>query len=412
MRSAPSVPSHLVADMARFLMIPHAPIGLLAHLTACATVAGALRDRGHEPIFAYGGSRPELVERAGFDWHPVVEARGPMHWEWFENPDHLERMVSSQVGLVERLNPAALVTSAGFGRITAELTGIPELALMHSVAGTRYGRSALRAWMLRDAARHPTRLIGHLRARRHRPGSAAVIESLAEVLRRHGLSPLDRGTLVARAELVACATAPFLDPTLGLPPHWHYVGPLDYGTADSGPVRPSSGRDTPRVYISQGSSGSADLLRQAVEEVTGEGWRVVVSTGGLSDPDELNNVGSTVTAASILDTRAELEAADVAVIAGGNMTAMQALLAGTPTVVVPHTRQQSAGALRAERLGTGLALWPRVGRGAIVRATRRVLLDRRYTDTARRFAAKLMTEWNGNGRAAALAETLIERTRG
>ena len=59
---------------ATFLMIPHAPGGTLAHLAACLAVAGALRDRGHEVIFAYGGSRPELLERAGFEWHPAVEA--------------------------------------------------------------------------------------------------------------------------------------------------------------------------------------------------------------------------------------------------------------------------------------------------------------------------------------------------
>jgi UDP:flavonoid glycosyltransferase YjiC (YdhE family) len=52
---------------ARFLMIPHAPGGTLAHLAACLAVAGALRDRGLESIFAYGGSRPELLERAKFE---------------------------------------------------------------------------------------------------------------------------------------------------------------------------------------------------------------------------------------------------------------------------------------------------------------------------------------------------------
>lgn len=398
--------------MARFLMIPHAPNGLLAHLTACSAVAGALRDRGHEPVFAYGGARPELLARSGFAWHPVVKAQGAMQWEWFANPDHLERMVSSQIDLIERLNPAALVTSGGFGRISAELTGVPELALMHSVAGTSYGRAALRPWMLRDAARHPTRFVGHLRARRPRRGVAEVLEALAEVLRRRGLTPLDRRTLVGRAERVACVTAPFLDPARDLPPHWHYVGPLDYATASSGPVAAPNGRDAARVYVSQGSSGSAELLRRTVAELSGEGCRVVVSTGGLCDANKLTELGPAVTAASILDTRAELEAADVAVIAGGNMTAMQALLVGTPTVVVPHTQQQTTGALRAERLGTGVCLWPRVGRGAIARATRRLLRDRRYADRAQLVAAQLNAGWNGNDRAGALAEKLIETTRG
>ena len=164
--------------------------------------------------------------------------------------------------------------------------------------------------------------------------------------------------------------------------------------------------ESPRVYVSQGSTGSAELLRRAVADLSRDGWQIVVSTGGLCDPRELRELGSEVTAEAIMDTRGELEAADVAVIAGGAMTAMQALLSGTPTVVVPHTNQQAAGALRAERLGTGVALWPRVPHGAIGRATRRILRDSAYTARAKRLATRLRTEWNGNDRAAALVETL------
>ncbi len=389
-------------------MIPHAPGGLLAHLAACSAVAGALRDRGHEPIFAYGGSRSEILEQAGFEWHPVVESRGPMHWQWFESPEHLERMVASQLRLIERLEPAVCITSAGFGRLAAELKGVPELALMHSLPGSPYGRPALRAWLLRDAARHPTRFLGHLRSRRTRPGAAAVHAALVEVLRRRGLPPLDRTNLVGRADLIACTTAPFIDPSRRLPAHWRYVGPLDYGQGRG--AEPSAGQ-APRVHVSQGSTGSAELLRRAVTELSAEGWEIVVSTGGLCDPGELSELGAGVIATSIVDTRSELEAADVAVIAGGNMTAMQALLSGTPTVVLPHTNQQAAGALRAQRLGTGVALWPRVAPGAIARATRRILQDEGYAARAARLAARLRAGWEGNSRAAALAEALIDARR-
>jgi UDP:flavonoid glycosyltransferase YjiC (YdhE family) len=389
---------------ARFLMIPHAPGGTLAHLAACLAVAGALRDRGHEAIFAYGGSRPELLERAGFEWHPAVEAAGPMHWEWFERPEELEGMVSSHLHLIEQLKPAAFVTSAGFGRLAAEVKGVPVLALMHGLPGSRYGRPALRAWMLRNAARHPTRLLGHLRSRRSRPEGGAVNAAIAEVRRRRGLPHCDPTALIGGCDLVACTTAPFLDPVRALPAHWRYVGPLDYGGA--GAAEPSV-TEAPRAYVSQGSTGSAEHLRRAVTELSAAGYELVVSTGGLCDPRELRDLGSGVIAASILDTRSELEAADVAVIAGGHMTAMQALLAGTPTVVIPDTSQQATGALRAERLGTGVALWPRVPQGSIARASHRILRDPGYAARSKELAARLRAGWNGNARAAALAEALV-----
>jgi len=395
--------------MARVLMIPHAPGGTLAHLAACLAVAAALRDRAHEPTFAYGGSRPDLLERAGFEWHPVVEAHGPMYWEWFDSAEHLERMVSSQLELIERLNPAVCVTSAGFGGIAAQIAGVPGLALMHGLSGSPYGRPAVRPWMLRDAARHPIRLLGHLRGRRSRPERKQARAIIVEVRRRWRLPPLDRGGVLDRADLVACTTAPFLDPSRGLPAHWRYVGPLSYGD-DGGGALPAA-TEAPRIYVSQGSTGSAELLRDTVAELSAEGLGIVVSTGGLCKPEELRELGPGVIAAEIVDTRSELQAADVAVIAGGHMTAMEALRSGTPTVVIPHTRQQATGALRAERLRTGVALWPRVREGAIARATRRILRDDGYSTRAGELAARLNADWDGNARAAGLAEALIDPQR-
>jgi UDP:flavonoid glycosyltransferase YjiC (YdhE family) len=395
--------------MSTILMVPHAPGGTLAHLAACLAVAGAMRDREHQPVFAYGGSRPELIEGAGFEWHPVVEAAGPMHWEWFETPEELDRMVSSHLDLIDRLSPAACVTSAGFARLAGEIRGVPVMALSHGLPGSSYGRRALRPWMLRDAARHPTRLLGHLRSRMGHTQGANANAAIAEVRRRRSLPPRDPSTaLIGGSDLVALTTAPFLDPARGLPEHWRYVGPLDYGT-DGASAAEREATDGARVYVSQGSTGSAEHLRQSVRELSAAGYGVVASTGGLCDPRELAQLGPAVRAEEILDTRSELETADLAVIAGGHMTAMQALLAGTPTVVIPATSQQATGALRAQRLGTGLALWPRVPRGSIGRAARRILRDRRYTARSEQLAARLRAEWNGNARAAALAEALISR---
>jgi zeaxanthin glucosyltransferase len=388
-------------------MMPHAPGGTLAHVAACLAVAGALRDRGHDPVFTYGGSRPELIEQAGFEWHPTVEAAGPMNWEWFETPEELEGILSSYLHLIDELEPAACVTSAGFGRLAAQSRKMPVVALNHGLPGQTYGRCALMPWMLRDAARHPKRLIGHIRARvkRKRADLGAVKAALAEVRRRHDLPPMDIAAApVGGAEPVACTTAPFIDPARALPAHWHYVGPLDYGGA--GTATPSLS-DATRVYVSQGSTGSADHLLRAVGELSAAGYDVTVSSGGLCDPGELGELGPRVIAASVLDTRSELETADLAVISGGHMTAMQALTAGTPTVVVPHTNQQSISALRAERLGTGVALWPRVPRGSIARAARRILDDRRYAVKSEQLAARIRAGWDGNANTAALAEDLI-----
>lgn len=393
--------------MTRVLMMPHAPGGTLAHVAACSAVADALRDRGHEPVFAYGGTRPELLENAGFEWHPVLEQPGALASEWYDTADDLEGLLTSRLELIERERPAVCVTSSGLGGIAAEVAGVPELALMHGLAGSPYGRPALVSWMARDAARHPARLLGHLRSRRSRSKVTPARAAIAELRQRRGLPQLQRPAgLVEEADAIACTTAPFVDPVRRLPAHWSYVGPLDYAPSGGAGASPSAGQ-APRAYVSQGSTGSAELLRAAVGELTAEGFEVAVSTGGLCDPSELRRLGPRVRANAIGDTRSELQAADVAVIAGGHMTAMQALLSGTPTVVAPHTRQQAGGALRAERIGTGIALWPRLRPGAIGRASSRVIRDQGYSERALSLAARLREGWDGNANAATLAEGLI-----
>ena len=54
--------------MARILLLPHAPTVGLAHIGACLEVGRELRSRGHEVAVAYGGTRPEIIERERFAW--------------------------------------------------------------------------------------------------------------------------------------------------------------------------------------------------------------------------------------------------------------------------------------------------------------------------------------------------------
>jgi UDP:flavonoid glycosyltransferase YjiC (YdhE family) len=137
---------------------------------------------------------------------------------------------------------------------------------------------------------------------------------------------------------------------------------------------------------------------------------VVASTGGLCAPRELEELGNRVDAADIHDTRAELKAADLAVTAGGHGTAMEALIAGTPTLVVPRNAGQALSAKRAERLGTGIGLWPRLPRGSIAHAAKRLIRRPRYRRRAEEVAEQLTT-WDGAAETAKLAAELANSPR-
>ena len=215
--------------------------------------------------------------------------------------------------------------------------------------------------------------------------------------------------MTGHADAVAWSSTPLLDPARGMPAHWHYVGPLSFAPA-SHETKPPVETGRPRAYVSQGSTGTPELLRRSVAEVAGAGFDVVVSTGGLCEPEELEPLGDRVEARELHDTRAELAAADIAVIGGGHMTATEALMAGVPTLVVPRTISQALAAKRAERLGTGIGLWPRVPEGSLARAALRLSSRDGYRRRAQGVAEHLRG-WDGPGNAADLAE-FVSRLRG
>ena len=88
------------------------------------------------------------------------------------------------------------------------------------------------------------------------------------------------------------------------------------------------------------------------------------------------------------------------------MTVMEAMLAGTPTVIANHTRQQAGAAQRADRLGTGIGLWPRRRPGDVGRAAVRILEDESYRRRAREIADRLADGWDGALNTARIAEEL------
>jgi UDP:flavonoid glycosyltransferase YjiC (YdhE family) len=211
----------------------------------------------------------------------------------------------------------------------------------------------------------------------------------------------------ARDSIVALTTTPFLDPARGLPEHWRYVGPLSWSApAEVGGLFPGR-RERPLVYVTQGSTGDPRLLKQAVADLAGCPFDVVVTTGGLCDASELAELGPNINAAHLLPGTDCLAAADAAVIHGGHLTFCQALLAGTPFVMLPFRNDQIARLQRTERLGVGIGLYPRPRLpGTIRRSVTRLLEAPRYRRRSEQIAARLEKGWNGAANAADLAEQL------
>jgi UDP:flavonoid glycosyltransferase YjiC (YdhE family) len=189
-----------------------------------------------------------------------------------------------------------------------------------------------------------------------------------------------------------------------VPAHWRYVGPVTWSAPSE--AEPPRRGDRPLVYVTQGSTGSAETLARTVRELAGEPVDVLVTTAALVEPGELEALAPNVRAERLLPGRECMEAADVAVVHGGHLTTIEAHVAATPVVVVPHGFDQFVWANRAERLGTGLAVRPPSLPGAIRRAVRRVLRRDRYRRAAAPIADDLR-RWDGPGNVADLVEELV-----
>jgi UDP:flavonoid glycosyltransferase YjiC (YdhE family) len=243
---------------------------------------------------------------------------------------------------------------------------------------------------------------GALRERRaSRAGGAVILARWAEALRRAEVAPRE----VVDGTAVAVTSTPLLDPSRGLPRHWHYTGPISWSAAPP-KVVPVVRGSRPLVYVSQGSTGSGALLRRIVRELAREGVDLVVTTGGRCDEDELRALAPDARVERLLPSSACLAAADVAVVHGGHLTTAEAHRLGRPVVVVPAGSDHWVWSERVERLGSGIALRAPIAPGAIRRSVRRVLERGRYRRRAEAVAAHL-AEWDGAARAADLAETLL-----
>lgn len=391
-------------------MAPHAPTTGMAHVGACLSVASELRARGHDVVFAYGGALPNLIESEGFAWTDVREVAPEREWNprgQFGLAPELEALVESQARAIADQRPDVVVTSAGLpARIAAEAAGVPELHLMHHLPLTRFARATgTGIWgrRLRDA-RRPRRAARVLRNRlRQRRAPRVSPDVIAEVRTRLGLPA--REIDLSSAALVACTTTPFLDPARGLPAHWRYVGPVGWSASPrEGPE--DSTTTGPLVHVTQGSTGSARLLRLAIEAIADEPVDVVATTATLGDPAELRELGPRVRAERYSSTDRWLAACDVAVVHGGHLSTAAALAAGRPVLVLPSRPDQIAWLDRVERLRVGLGLWPDPSAAAIRRAVRRLLSDPRYAERSAELAVRLR-EWDGPASAAGLAEELV-----
>jgi UDP:flavonoid glycosyltransferase YjiC (YdhE family) len=193
-----------------------------------------------------------------------------------------------------------------------------------------------------------------------------------------------------------------MDPS-AFPSTWRYRG----GGGAAAPLpRWWANDDDPLVYltfgtVAGGESGRAPLLRDALDEISPLGVRVLVTTGPGTDPSDLGRVPANVRVRGWVDQARVLAEASVVVCHGGSGTTFGALEAGVPLVLLPLFADQPTNAALVVAAGAGVtlhegarsananaaSLQSRPGR--LRDAVREVLGQPRFAEAARRIGEEM-----------------------
>jgi UDP:flavonoid glycosyltransferase YjiC (YdhE family) len=214
---------------------------------------------------------------------------------------------------------------------------------------------------------------------------------LNRVRREFGLPGVggDLRRAYTEADRTLYADVPELVPTVGLPEHHRYLGPVLW----SPPVpRPDwwgdIPADRPLIYLTLGSSGRAERLPALLEALTDLPAFVVAAS---ARPEVPARVPANARVAPFLPGREVAARARLVVCNGGSPTTHQALAAGVPVLGLPQNLDQHLNMQAIVQFGAGAMLRSEWATAAAVRAAvTRLLADpapaRRAGEVAALFA--------------------------
>lgn len=376
--------------MTKYLWLSHSSGG---NLPPSLGVAGALRKRGHEVVFATKPDTIARIENEGFrsigfknaytqvdkypDMGPITRIACSL-----TSPDvaeEIKEVVAEEQPdaiLVDAMFPAALDIAPSFG--------VPTSVFCHTFL-----------WRQLDAWQGIMTKLGQLR-----------VEA--------GFEPLpDMETLwKAQTQMIVTSVEALDDAPL---PDWDqvtHVGPVLDNETPAQPIDlPWAADDaTPLVLVSYTTTELQDTtkVQTALDGLADLDAHLVVTTSIAIDPNDLT-IPPNAHVVRYADHNAILSRAALCVTHGGHGTMMRALKHGVPMVVIPgFPHDQAPNAALVEKLGAGLALPGDADAATLSKAASQILSDPSFKGAATK-QASVVRDCDGASSAADVLETISAR---
>lgn len=353
------------------------------HVLPLVPLGRAVREAGHELLWATGSDACPLVSSAGL----AAEAAGPPDAEMAA----VRRQLAEQAGVPpEQL--AAVMFAAAFAGVQAPRMLADLLPLAH-----RWKPDVIVHEQGELASPLVAALLG-VPSVAHAFGTAVPAPILAGAAER--LAPLWAGQGLEMPPYAGCFTSPYLDL---YPPSMQGAGaahipvvqlirPVSY-TGEEPAALPAIVQRDPRplVYLTLGTvHGSGGLLARLVGPLAGLPIRLLVTVGPKGDPSELGRQPSNVGVERYVSQTAVLPHCDAVVSHAGSGTVLGALSLGLPQVCLPQAADQFRNSAAITRTGTGIVLPPlAVTPESLVAAVQAVLGGNAYRLRAAEIAAEI-----------------------
>lgn len=371
----------------KYLWLSHSSGG---NLPPSLGVAGALRKRGHEVVFA---TKPDTISRIeGEGFRAIAFKNAYTQVDKYPDMGPLTRVACSLTSpdvadeikeVVATEKPDAVMVDAMF---PAALDVAPSLGVPSSVFCHTFLWRQMDAWQ-------------------------GIMTKLSELRAAAGFAPLpDMQTLwKAQTQMIVTSVEALDDAPESGWDHVTHVGPVLDNEAPAQPVDlPWADEDpTPLVLVSYTTTelGDPKKVQTALDGLADLDAHVVVTTSMAIDPAGLTIPGN-AHVVRYADHNAILSRADLCVTHGGHGTMMRALKHGVPMVVIPgFPHDQAPNAALVEKLGAGLALPGDADASALASAAGQILTDPAFKGRARQHA-KAVQDLDGASSAADVIEAI------